>query len=68
MISIREEYDNSWTHVKEIADTGLLVSVHHSWEKSASLEVFDVSQAGLAKKIYSFEEVFGCKISFIIFL
>jgi len=48
--------------VKEIANTGFLVSVHHSYQKSANLEVFDVSQKGQPKKIYSFEEVSGGKI------
>ena len=53
----------SWTHVKEIGNTGLLVSVHHCYNTSANLEVFDVSQKGQAQKIYSFEEVSGSKTS-----
>ena len=52
----------SWTHVIEIANTGFLVSVHHCSGISANLEVFDVSRKGQAKKIYSFEEVGGCRI------
>ena len=52
-----EEY--SWTHVKEIANTQFLISLHHGFSKSANLEVFDVSRKGQAKKIYSFEEMSG---------
>ena len=49
--------------MKEITNTGLLVSVSHSSE-SANLEVFDVSRKGQAKKIYSFEEVPGGRNNF----
>ena len=45
--------------MKEIANTGFLVSVQHYPDWSANLEVFDVSRKGQAKKIYSFEEVSG---------
>ena len=48
--------------MKEVANTGLLVSVHHSNDKSANLEVFDVSRKGQARRIYSFEEVSGGRI------
>ena len=48
--------------MKEIAHSGLLVSVYHSWKTSANIEVFDVSRKGQAKKIYSFEEVSGGRI------
>ena len=48
--------------MKEIANTGLLVSVQHCHGISANLEVFDVSRKGTAKKIYSFEKVHGCRI------
>ena len=57
LLTIYEDF-SSWTHVKEIANTGLLVSVHHTSRNSANLELFDVSRKGQAKKIYSFEEVF----------
>ena len=50
------------SQVKEIKNTGLLVSVHHNWSVSANLEVFDVSRKGQARKIYSFEEVSGSRI------
>ena len=61
LIQIRTQYikGDGWTHVKEIANTGFLVSVNHSETKSANLEVFNVSQTGKTKKIYSFEEVSG---------
>ena len=61
LFQIRSQYikGDSWTHVKEVANTGLLVSVRHNEENAANLEVFDVSQKGQPKKIYSFEEVSG---------
>ena len=61
---IRSQYikGDSWTHVKEIANTGLLVSLHHNYNQSANLEVFDVSRKGQTKKIYSFEEISGSRI------
>lgn len=49
--------------MKEIANTGLLVSVQHSYDTSASMEIFDVSRKGHPKKIYSFEEVHASKSS-----
>ena len=64
--------DDNWTHVKEIANTRLLVSMQHVGSKSANLEVFDVSRKGQVRKIYSFEEVSGgrflVKIYFIFIL
>ena len=57
LVTLYEEVDK-YTHVKEIANTGL-VSVHHYWDTSSNLEVFDVSRKGQTKKIYSFEEVSG---------
>ena len=71
MITISQGDDN-WTHVKEISNTGLLVSVGYSVSKSANLEVFDVSRKGQVRKIFSFEEVSGgrflVKIYFILIL
>ena len=54
--------DSSWTHVKEIPNTKLLVSLHHNWENSANMEILDISKKGQAKKIYSLEEVSGGKV------
>ena len=48
--------------MKEITNTGLLVSVHHCYDKSANLEVFDVSRKGQTKKIYSATEVSGSRL------
>ena len=48
--------------MREITNTGLIVSVHHCYNSPANVEVFDVSRKGQAKKIYSFEEVSGGKI------
>ena len=57
------------THVKEISNTNFLVSVQYDHYNSANLEVFDISEKGNAKKIYSLGEVSGCKsyITFCIF-
>ena len=54
------EYEKySWTHVKEIPNTELLVSAQHRRDTAANMEIFDVSRRGQANKIYSFEEVKG---------
>ena len=45
--------------MKEIANTGFLVSVKHSSTGSANLEVFDISRKRKTMEIYSFEEVSG---------
>lgn len=50
-----------WTHVKEIPNTRLLVSLNHDDEVSASMEVYDISKQDQVQKIYSFEEIRGCK-------
>ena len=50
---------NSWTHVKEISNTKLVVSQHHRWNTSAKMEIFDLSKKGRAMKIRSFEEIRG---------
>ena len=56
-IFVKFQENNSWTHVKEISSTGLLVSLHHCNDTSANMSVFDISKKGKARKIYSFEEV-----------
>ena len=53
--------------MKEIANTGFLVSVYHFYDKSANLQVFDISRKGQVRKIYSFEEVTGSRIIVINF-
>jgi hypothetical protein len=53
--------DGYWTHVKEISNTGLLVSLNQRYNKCAGLEIFDISQKQQVKKIFSFENVVGGK-------
>ena len=55
-------YSHGRTHVKEIANTGFLVSLHHCSDKSANPQGFDISWKGQVRKIYSFEEVTGSRI------
>ena len=57
---------DSWTHVKEIPNTELVVSLHHNYEESANMSVFDISKKDQIKEIYSLGEVSGGSI--IIFL
>jgi hypothetical protein len=48
------------THVKEIPNTKLLVSLHYGYyQNSANMEIFDISKKGKANKIYSLGEVSG---------
>lgn len=54
------------TYVKEIPETGLLVSIHHAFSIGANLQIYDISQKGKAQKVYSFEEVRGSNSDFII--
>lgn len=61
--SLSQDYDATCTHVKEVTNTRLLVSVNYQWDQSAHLEVFDVSRKGQVKKLYSFEEISGSKIN-----
>lgn len=60
-----KEQKHSWTHVRELSNTGYLVSAHHCHDTSANLEVFSVSQSKKFKKVYSFEEVSGGNIVII---
>ena len=55
--------EHTWTHVKEIPNTKLLVSLHHNREKSANLEIYDISNKAHIRKIYSLGEVSGSKIN-----
>ena len=50
-----------WTHVKEIPNTKLLISLQHSYQKCAKFKMFDISKKGVAKTVYTFEEVLGGK-------
>ena len=51
----------SWTHVREIPGSRLLISLHHCHDKYASLEVFDLKNKGRATKVYSLGAVLGSK-------
>lgn len=50
--------DHYWNHVREIPDKGLLVSLHHSLEKSAEFEIYDVSSKDI-KRVYSSDQYQG---------
>lgn len=52
--------------MKEILNTSLLVSLHHSTGDSANMEIFDISRKGKARKLYSFEEVVGGNTNLIL--
>ena len=60
-VNYEDLYNNSWTHVKEISGTKLLISLHHNCSKSANIEVFNLVNKGRSKKIYSLSEIIGCK-------
>ena len=49
----------SWTHVKEIPKSPYLISLHHSYDESANMEIFDISNKGKIKKIYSLGQLNG---------
>ena len=51
--------DESWTQVREIPGSRLLVSLHICHNKYANLEIFDLSNKGRAAKVYSLGRVFG---------
>ena len=48
--------------MKEIPSTKLLVSLHHSYYRSANMAVFDISKKDQIKEIYSLGEVSGERI------
>ena len=55
---------NIWTHVKEIPNTKLLVSLSQYKNKAANMAVFDISKKDHIKEIYSLDEVSeGCIIN-----
>ncbi len=49
----------NWSHVKEIPNTRLLISLNHNYIGSAKMEIFDLLQKQKARKIYSFGEPDG---------
>ena len=54
--------------MKEIPYTKLLVSLHHCYDRSANMAVFDLSQKDQIKEIYSLGEVLGSTIIFYLHL
>ena len=48
----------AWTHVKEIRDANLLITLCHNWTECANFEILDVS-TGKAKPVFTNEEVTG---------
>ena len=62
---VKLQMGSGWPHLKEIPETRLLVSLHCSYYQSANMEVFDISNKGKIKTIYSFEEAIGSNIIFI---
>ena len=52
--------DYSYTHLREIPGSKLLVSLNHCYDKYATLEIFDLRNKGRATKVYSLDAVLGC--------
>mgnify|MGYP000880086214 FL=1 len=48
--------------MKEIPNTKLLVSLHHNYENSANMSIFDISKKDQIKEIFSLGEVSGERI------
>lgn len=63
------DFQGGLTHLKEIPNTKLLVSLHRHWQNSANMEIFDIAKKRKVNKIYSFEEIYGSSIAsfFLIF-
>ena len=51
--------EERWTHVKEILNTKLLVSLFHRMNTSASMAIYDISKQGKINKVYSLGDVPG---------
>ena len=63
ILSDQDEYGFSWTHVKEISGTKLLISIQQNITTSANIEVFNLASKRRSEKVCSFDEVIGCKFS-----
>ena len=48
--------------MKEVADSNMLVSLHHSYSQSANFEVFNVTKNN-TQKLFSSGEIKGSKLS-----
>ena len=55
-----------WTHVKEIPNTKLLVSLYHYSNDAVNMAVFDISKKDQIKEIYSLGEVSGGRIIIVL--
>lgn len=58
---MKKAHNSTWTHRKAIPNSRMLVSLNHCWTASANLAIFNISQNGDVRKVYSFEEVMGGK-------
>lgn len=56
ILSLRIIIEYSFPLVKEVPNSKLLVSLNYNWEKTANLEIFDISKKDRITKIYTFEE------------
>ena len=52
----------TWSHLREIPNTQLVVSLKHHYDKGANMKVFDISKKGKSRNIYTYEEVPGSNI------
>lgn len=59
---VLDKFMGSWTLLKEIPNTRLLVSLNQRRYESANMKIVDISTK-MTKEIYSFGEVFGGKKS-----
>ena len=50
---------SSWAHLRKIPNSNLLVSLHHCWNASANMEIYNISYKRVVQKICSFEGVLG---------
>lgn len=47
------------SHVREIPNSGLLVSLYQYHTHTALLGIYDISQKGKARKVYSYDDTRG---------
>ena len=45
--------ESSWTHVREVPNTKLLVSLHHRDDETANMAVYDISRQDKINEVYS---------------
>lgn len=49
----------SWTQIREIPNSNLMVSLNHVEGDSTSLQLYNISQKGNVSVVYAFEEAIG---------